>query len=93
MRGILLDDTGDLKVSGGTLAVGDTDAQVAELVLEAFPGDYTERPTLGCAVRLMMCGTPDPYFAGRAKSMLESCGVSVKKLVTDREGIILEIND
>ena len=77
MNGILTDEYGDLKLLGGTLAVGNTDAQVTERVLVAYPGEYKESPMLGAASRRMVGGRPDPYWSASVRNMLSWCGINV----------------
>lgn len=93
MNGILTDEYGDMKLLGGTLAVGNTDAQVTERVLEAYPGEYKESPMLGAAARRMVGGRPDPYWPAFVKNMLARCGIKVKRIVLTSEGVNVELND
>lgn len=89
MRGILFDD-GDLKVSGGTLSIGDTDAQVAELVLSASPGELKEIPTIGCSAHRLIAGGPETWWLGIAKEQLKAVGLDVKRVAMDNGNIIIE---
>lgn len=85
-----MDETGELKVSGGTLAVGDTDAQVAELVLSATPGELKETPTIGGAAYQLVCGGPGTYWLGEAKSQLKAVGLEVRRVAMENGNIIIE---
>lgn len=89
MKGILFDD-GDMKVTGGTLAIGDTDAQVAELVLSASPGELKEIPTVGCAAHRLVAGGPGTWWLGMAKEQLKSVGLDVKRVAMENGNIIIE---
>lgn len=90
MKGIIFDDTGDLKVSGGTLAVGDTDAQVAELVLSANPGELKEIPTIGCAAHRLIAGGPDTWWNAMAKTQLKAVGLEVRRVAMENGNIIID---
>ena len=78
MRGILVDDNGNLKVSGGHLEIGDNRTQVAQHLIGAFTGEYKHAPTLGGNARSMISGTPDPFWSGSIKSQLKQCFVEVE---------------
>ena len=50
MKGILLDENGDLLVQNGSLAVGDVTAQNQRLLLLANEGEFKEAPTKGVGI-------------------------------------------
>ena len=84
MNGILVNDNGDLMVSGGHVAVGDNCAQCAQHLMAAFTGEYKHAPMLGGNARRMIAGGRDPFWAGRMKEQLKQCHVEVERLrVTD----------
>ena len=64
MKGILVDDNGDLMISGGRLVIGDNRAQVAQHLIGAFAGEYKHAPMLGGNARNMIAGQPDPFWVG-----------------------------
>lgn len=80
MRGILLDDNGNLQVQNGSLKIGDNMAQVAEHVIVAFTGEYKHAPLLGGNAKRMISGTPDPFWAGNMKRQLKQALVDVESL-------------
>jgi PhoPQ-activated pathogenicity-related protein len=47
MKGILLTDTGSLKVVNGSLAIGETTAQNQRLLIFANKGEYKSKPMRG----------------------------------------------
>ena len=93
MKGILVDDNGNLMVSGGHLLIGDNREQVTQHLIGAFTGEYKHAPTLGGNARRMIAGTEDPFWAGNVKSQLKQCHIEVERLrVVDGE-IEVEIKD
>jgi len=100
MKGILLNEDGYLmitvkcdsegKILSG-LAIGDVDGQIAEHVLRAYPGEFKEVPTIGAHVGSMLGGTADPFWRGRAKEMLRTQRVNVKRIEINGDNIIVEL--
>ena len=80
MKGILVDDNGNLMVSGGHLLIGDNREQVTQHLIAAFTGEYKHAPTLGGNARRMIAGTPDPFWAGNVKGQLKQCPIDVERL-------------
>ena len=101
MKGILISDDGDLqinvrregnKITQG-LVIGTADADIAERIIMAHPGEFKEAPTLGGNAQNLISGTPDPFWRGEIKEQLESEHISVKQLNITEKGIELEIDD
>lgn len=91
MIGILLDsETGDLLIEGGCVVVGDPMLDVEGNVLQANRGEFKEWPLIGAEAPKLYHGTRDALWAGNAKRMLRTCGVSVKKVTLDANGITVE---
>ncbi len=97
MNGILTDETGDLpikvrrsggKISGG-LVIGDVRADVAERILIAYPGEFKEKPQLGCNLRETINGAADPFFRGNAMAQLKSEGIDVERLNINADNLEL----
>lgn len=80
MKGILVDENGDLMVSGGRLVIGDNRAQAAQHLIGAFAGEYKNAPLLGGNARNMIAGQPDPFWAGSVKSQLKQCLVEAESV-------------
>jgi len=89
MKGILIaTDTKDLLVENGTLEIGDIDAQIAEMVLQAVPGEFKEFPRLGAAAPLMLGGSSDAMWCVKAHRMLRAAGVEVTAVSVANDGTI-----
>lgn len=91
MKGILVDDNGDLMVSGGTLAIGDNRAQAAQHLIGAFAGEYKHAPMLGGNARNMIAGKPDPFWAGSVKSQLKQCLVEADRVSVEEGEVVVEL--
>ncbi|MDD4395693.1 MAG: hypothetical protein PHQ33_07395 [Bacteroidales bacterium] len=93
MRGIIVDDNGNLQVQNGTLKIGDNMAQVAQHLITAFTGEYKNAPLLGGNAKRMIAGNVDPFWTGNMKRQLKQALVNVESLrVIDNE-IELTINN
>lgn len=88
MKGILIDETGDLQVAGGTLIIGECSGDVAERVLRAYPGEFKEEPTLGLFAVAQLNGKKDPFWSGKAKRQLRSQGIEVESITMEDGGTI-----
>lgn len=91
MKGILVDDNGDLMVSGGRLVIGDNRAQVAQHLIGAFAGEYKNAPLLGGNARNMIAGQPDPFWAGSVKSQLKQCLVEAERVAVEEGEVVVEL--
>ena len=91
MKGILVDDNGDLVMSGGHIAIGDNRAQCAQHLIGAFTGEYKHAPLLGGNARNMINGTPDPFWAGNLKSQLRQCLIEAERVELVDGEIIVEL--
>jgi len=72
MRGILLDENGEIIIENGTMKIGNVDAQVAEHVITAFQGEFKEVPLLGGNMAKMLNGKPDPFWPAEMKRQLKT---------------------
>jgi len=93
MKGILVDDNGNLVIRGGHIATGDNRAQCAQHLIGAFTGEYKHAPLLGGNARRMIAGTPDPFWAGSVKSQLRQCLIKAERLQITDGTIVLELKD
>lgn len=91
MKGILIDDDGNLVITGGRVTVGDNRAQVAQHLLWSFTGEYKHAPKLGGNARNMIAGTSDPFWAGSVKSQLRQCLLEAERIEVTDEGIVVEL--
>lgn len=87
MKGILVDDNGNLIVSSGHVTVGDNREQCARHLITAWTGEYKHAPMLGGNVRRMIAGSQDPFWAGRMKEHLKQCHIDVERLSVTDEGV------
>ena len=93
MKGILVDDNGDLMVSNGHLSVGDNRMQCARHLTGAYTGEFKHEPTLGGNAGRMIAGTPDPFWAGEMRKQLSRCNIGVNSISIEDKTITLELND
>lgn len=93
MKGILIDDDGNLVITGGHVTVGDNRAQCAQHLIGAFTGEYKHAPLLGGNARNMINGIPDPFWAGSVKSQLRQCLLEAERIEVTEEGIVLELKN
>ncbi len=91
MKGILIEDTGDLMIRDESAVIGEIDSQVIERVLTAYPGEFKEVPLIGANVRAMLGGTPDPFWRNNAKDMLKTQHIQVKKIEIIDNQITVEL--
>jgi hypothetical protein len=90
MKGILLDDSGEVVVANGELALGDIDEQTIKLLFASAPGEWKERPTAGIGVQTMQHGATDRFAERTIRVQLEAAGFNLKKLSITAAGI--EVN-
>lgn len=91
MKGLLLDENGDLLLKNGSLVIGDIDQQVAELIISAYPGEVKENPILGCNVNSQLNGAANSFWRSNAIKQLKSEGLKVKELTVEDDTIELEL--
>lgn len=87
----MVDNNGDLMVSGGHVAVGDNREQCARHLIAASTGEYKHAPMLGGNVRRMIAGGHDPFWAGRMKEQLKQCHIEVESLRVTEKGMELRV--
>lgn len=92
MNGILTDSDGDIKIANGTLAIGDCTADVAERVLQAYPGEFKEVPELGLFAVQQLNGNGNPFWSGEARKQLKSQGISATVSI-ENEQITIAIKE
>lgn len=93
MKGILIDDDGNLVITGGHVSIGDNRAQCAQHLIGAFTGEYKHAPMLGGNIKRMIAGTPDPFWIGNMKSQLKAALIEVERLEIVNGNIELEIKE
>lgn len=91
MTGILIDqETGDLLIERGGIAIGETEEQTAEAVLVSMRGEFKEFPQLGGEAVRQLGGGVDVMWTGRVKKMLRGCGVDVSTVTVSGANITIE---
>lgn len=80
MKGILIDENGNMIIRGGSVILGDVEPQICEHLLAAFTGEYKQEPLLGGNAKRMIAGTPSPFWAGHVKQQLKTCKVDVQTI-------------
>ena len=91
MNGILVNDNGDLIITGGHVTVGDNREQCARHLIAAWTAEYKHAPSLGGNVRRLIAGGHDPFWAGRMKEQLKQCHIDVDRLRVTDEGVELRV--
>ena len=90
MRGVLLDETGDLTVANGGLVIGDADQQAVQLLFIGTQGEWKEHPMMGIGIKRMQHGATDRFLDRTIRVQLEGIGFNVKKLDITEKGVELE---
>lgn len=93
MNGILVNDKGDLIITGGHVTAGDNREQCARHLITAWTGEYKHAPMLGGNVRRMIAGGHDPFWAGRMKEQLRQCHIDVERLRVKGDNVELSIKN
>lgn len=88
MLGIQIDDTGDIAVKNGTIAIDNNSLQCVEQILKSNRGEYKEFPLVGGECVKLLHGSSSRFWANRAKSMCEAMGVPVKRIDSNNLGEI-----
>lgn len=90
MNGLQIDTTtGDLLVAPSGALIAPADSFIAEFVIRSLRGDIKEHPLLGAEAPLMLAGTPDPFWPGDTKKMLQACGLPVSNLTLSPDGVVI----
>ena len=91
MNGIIVDEFGDITLSGGSLAVAKVDEQIVQFIMLAVPGELKETPTMGMNVADMICGTIDPFFVGKLRTQLKTQHITAKRITVSTTEIYVEL--
>jgi hypothetical protein len=91
MKGILIEESGDLMVRNGSLMIGDCEMDIAERLIRAWQGEFKEAPLLGGNVDKLLNGAVAPFWRGEMMSQLKSQYINVKRLDINESGIEIEI--
>ncbi len=88
MKGIIIDDTGDLAIDTSLdseskimgIAIGDNTADVIERCLAAVPGELKDSPTSGCNAAAMLGGPASKFTPAIILQQLRAHGVRVNSV-------------
>lgn len=89
--GIQIDDSGDLVVTDGSMAVGDTLAQNEFLLLVSGPGDLKEFPLMGAGISDMACDNDTTGWKRRIIDALKDDGLRVRSLELAADGTLTRL--
>lgn len=91
MKGILLDKDGDIKLTDGSMSVGDSLIQNASLVLELNQGEVKEDPLLGPSlIRFIRGKKSQESIFRQIKIHLKRAGINYDDL---KDKINISINE
>lgn len=91
MKGILVDDDGNIMVRNASLAIGDISVQCAKLLLFSYKGELKNAPNLGGGVKDFIGGSYNPCWRTSMKRELIQNLTPVKDIKLGREEIIIDI--
>lgn len=80
-----------MKISNGSLQLGDITEDVAEVVMMSAAGELKHAPLIGANLVRSVNGTADPFLTGKIKQMLRAELVPVKSVKIQDGEIELEI--
>lgn len=90
MKGVLLDENGDLAVANGGLVISDADQQAVQLLFVGTQGEWKEYPMMGIGIKRMQHGATDRFLNRIIRVQLEGIGFNIKKLDITEKGVELE---
>jgi hypothetical protein len=93
MKGILIDDNGDLMVRKKALVIGDCEMDVSERLIRAWQGEFKEAPLLGGNVDKLLNGAVSPFWRGEMIAQLRAQHIDVKYIDVTENGIELKIGN
>jgi hypothetical protein len=90
MNGILLDETGDIMIRNGSMAIGNNDMQSIALIIESQKGEFKEYPTLGFGIDnyLKSPDTTKRQFICNLERELQSSGYKNAKVKCTGDNIL-----
>jgi len=91
MKGILLDENGEIMIENGTMKIGEVDTQIVEHVITAFQGEYKDAPLLGGNIRKMLNGATDPFWASEMKRQLKTQHINASIKVVGDGNFVVEL--
>ncbi len=93
MNDLRINENGDLLIQNGDFVIGDARADITERILIAYPGEFKEKPLLGCNITAQINGAPSPFWRGNTMSQLRAEGMNVKRMDITDTGVEVEMED
>ena len=90
MKGILLDNNGDIAFSGLDFAIGEITDQTAETIIVSHYGEIKEKPMLGFGAARLLGGNYDPFWSNEIKESLRKGLIQVASITFTSDGINIE---
>ena len=91
MQALLLSQTDygavDLGLSGGTIAIGETQPQQEYLLLASHPGDWKEYPALGIGIEDALADDDLNYWRREIVDQLRRIGISIKGVTMTNDNL------
>jgi hypothetical protein len=93
MKGILVEDNGDIMIRNGSMVIGECSADVAQRVIISWTGEFKHAPLLGGNAKQMIAGTVDPFWKGQLKAQLKAAKVNLTDLKITEQGVEVRIEN
>ena len=90
MKDILITDDFDLDIVNGDLAVGSSQAQQPQLLLNTSPGEWPNAPTTGIGIARYVESADQESMARRVQTELTADGMRVNRINIDRSTIKID---
>ena len=90
MKDILITEDFDLDIVNGDLAVGSSQAQQPQLLLNTSPGEWPNAPTTGIGIARYIESADQASLARRIQTELTADGMQVNRINIDGSNIKIE---
>ena len=91
MKGILLDETGEVMIQNGSMVVGDATLQNQYFLLVAHKGEFKEYPTLGVGISDMVGDEDELEWKKRIREEFKKDDLKVRTIDLDLQTGKIEI--
>lgn len=91
MNGILIDNSGDIKIVNGKMQIGYADADITERILQMKQGELKEHPLIGANTHRGLNGRLSPFWLGNVKEQLKACKIDFKSVKLTDNGVEVEL--
>lgn len=79
-KDLLLDADGDLLIDKGDFVVGDSDARHVEDIIESFPGEWKQFPSMGVGIMTFLKSENGKAAVALIQSQLQADGYSINAI-------------